>query len=296
MKINYLKIFTIQIILFLFALAGLAEQKLIISAIPDQNPEKLNRLYKLLSTELSNNLNIPVEYKPVINYAAAVSAFKTGDLDLVWFGGLTGVQARLQKKGAIVIAQRDIDKQFRSVFIASKKSKTPKLKKISDLKILAGRRFTFGSVSSTSGRLMPQYFLEKAGVKIKDFKGGTAGFSGSHDATIALVQSGSYDVGALNEQVWLSNLNRGRINLSKVNVIWRSPSYADYHWLAQPNLDKEFGIGVTEKIKETFLKLDKKNDNHRKILDLFGANKFIPSELNQYTKIEIIGRKLGKIK
>ena len=90
-----------------------------IGAIPDQNPEKLNRLYSSLSDELSDQLKVPVQYVPVSNYPAAVSAFRTGSLDLVWFGGLTGVQARLQTPGAQVLAQRDIDAKFTSVFIAN---------------------------------------------------------------------------------------------------------------------------------------------------------------------------------
>ena len=92
-----------------------------IGAIPDQKPEKLNRLYGLVANELSKQLGVDVKYVPVTNYAAAVSAFRTGNLDLVWFGGLTGVQARLQKPGSQVIAQRDIDAKFQSVFIANRK-------------------------------------------------------------------------------------------------------------------------------------------------------------------------------
>ena len=88
-----------------------------IGAIPDQNPEKLNRLYGTLSSELSEKLDVPVRYAPVSNYAAAVSAFRTGSLDLVWFGGLTGVQARLQTPGARVLAQRDIDAEFTSCLL-----------------------------------------------------------------------------------------------------------------------------------------------------------------------------------
>ena len=155
-----------------------AEETLMIGAIPDQNPEHLNRLYKILSTELSEQLDVKVKYKPVINYTAAVTAFKTGSLDLVWFGGLTGVQARLQTKGAKVLVQRDIDARFRSVFIANRKSSIEKLNNMNELKYLKGKRFTFGSESSTSGRLMPQYFLNKVDVEIMDFKGGRSGFSG----------------------------------------------------------------------------------------------------------------------
>ena len=273
-----------------------AEEILRIGAIPDQNPERLNRLYKVLSSELSEQLNVQVRYKPVTNYAAAVTAFRTGNLDLVWFGGLTGVQARLQTKGAKVILQRDIDEKFNSVFIANKKSSIQKINNINGLKSLKGKRFTFGSESSTSGRLMPQYFLNKAGVQLKDFKGGTAGFSGSHDATLMLVQSGSYEVGALNEQVWDSNLKKGRAKPSKVFVIWKSPSYYDYHWVVQKNLDRKFRKGFTKELTRFFLSLNKKSTKQKKILELFGAKKFIISKESNYNRIEKIGKELGKIK
>ena len=273
-----------------------AEDILHIGAIPDQNPEHLNRLYKVLSSELSEQLNVQVRYKPVTNYASAVTAFRTGNLDLVWFGALTGVQARLQSKGSKVIAQRDIDEKFHSIFIANKKSSIQKINNINDLKTLKGKRFTFGSESSTSGRLMPQYFLNKAGVKLKDFKGSSPGFSGSHDVTLMLVQSGTYDVGALNEQVWKSNLERGRINLSKVFVMWKTPSYHDYHLLAQGNLDKKFRQGFTKELTNVFLSFNEKSKKQKKILELFGAKKFIISKNENYNKIEKVARKIGKIK
>src|SRR5918998_3262581 len=95
---------------------------LIISAIPDQDPEKLQRLYGKVASYLSRELGVPVEYKAVTDYTASVTAFKVGDLDLVWYGGLTGVQARLQVPEAQPIAQRDIDEEFHSVFIANNKS------------------------------------------------------------------------------------------------------------------------------------------------------------------------------
>ena len=55
-------------------------------------------------------------------------------MDLVWFGGLSGVQARLQTPNAIVIAQRDIDKEFKSVFIVNKKLKLDTISNKNELK------------------------------------------------------------------------------------------------------------------------------------------------------------------
>ncbi len=273
-----------------------AKDKLIISAIPDQNPEHLNRMYKILASELADQLKVSVQYKPLTNYPAAVTAFRTKSLDLVWFGGLTGTQARLQSPGSKVIAQRDIDEQFHSVFIANKKSNLPIINDPNDLKILKGRRFTYGSESSTSGRLMPQYYLQKAGVENHHFKRGNAGFSGSHDSTIALVQSGSYEAGALNEQVWKQRLSEGKVNPKNVIVIWRTPSYVDYHWLSQPNLDERFGKGFTAKLKDVLLSFNKSNPRQKEILELFGAESFIPAYDYQYLDIEQIGRKIGKIR
>ncbi|MCP4501229.1 MAG: putative selenate ABC transporter substrate-binding protein, partial [Deltaproteobacteria bacterium] len=226
-----------------------AQATLRIGAIPDQNPERLNRRYGQLAAELSDTLKLPVRYVPVSNYPAAVSAFRTGSLDLVWFGGLTGVQARLQTPGAQVLAQRAIDAKFQSVFIANTSAGLKPFSKIDGLKGLKGKRFTFGSESSTSGRLMPQHFLAKAGVTPKQFAGGQAGFSGSHDATIALVQSGSYQAGALNELVWDVAVKNGKVDPNKVKMIWKTPPYVDYHWLARPNLDQRFGKGFTSKLQ-----------------------------------------------
>lgn len=270
-------------------------QPFVTGAIPDQDPEKLQRLYSKLASYLEQELGVPVEYKPVTDYAAAVTAFKVGDLDMVWFGGLTGVQARLQVPGAEAILQRDIDEQFHSVFIANKNSEITEIKDIPGLQQLKGHSFTFGSESSTSGRLMPQYFLKQAEVNLEDFQG-EVGFSGSHDKTIKLVESGTYEAGALNEQVWQSRIEDGTVDLEKVQVIWRSPAYYDYHWVINPNVQERYGDDFLQKVQQAFLKLDPNVPEHKEILDLFGAAKFIPTENENYANIEAVGREIGKIK
>ena len=80
------RVLALALVLVLAPVApALASQVLRISAIPDQNPELLNRLYGLLAKELSDQLGVPVKYKPVVDYGAAVTGFRRGDLDLVWF-------------------------------------------------------------------------------------------------------------------------------------------------------------------------------------------------------------------
>ncbi len=298
-EISFLKKLILSSILILSTFSGPlnANRKVLkVGAIPDQNQEILDKRFNLLSKELSKSLDVDVKYIPVINYVAAITGFRTNDLDLVWFGALSGVQARLQSPNAIVIAQRDIDKKFKSVFIVNKKLKLDPISNIRGLNKLKNLRFTFGSENSTSGRLMPEYFLNEAGIEIKDFKGKRAGFSGSHDATIVLVNSGAFDAGALNKQVWENNLKNNPKRTNNISLFWITPDYVDYHWIVQGNLDNRFRKGFTEELKSTILNLDIKKPEHKKILEMFNAKKFIEAKSEDYKNIELIGRKLKKIR
>ena len=273
------------------AAAGGGDAKTLnIGAIPDQDPEQLQRLYPVVADYLSDKLGAKVVYRPVTDYAAAVTGFKVGDLDLVWFGGLTAVQARAQTDGAQALAQRDIDTDFHSVFIANRRSGLTRIDGVQGLQELQGHRFTFGSESSTSGRLMPEFFLREAGVD-GAFKG-QPGFSGSHDATIALVESGSFDAGVLNEAVWKQRLDEGKVDTGKVRMIWRTPGYHDYMWMGRPDLDERFGSGFSERVRQALLDLDPGDPESAKILELFGAGRFVPVEPGEHDQIEQTAREL----
>ena len=274
-----------------------AVQTLRIGAIPDQEPERLQRTYALLAEYLEEEIpGLAVEYVPVTEYSSAVTGFSVGDLDAVWFGGLTGTQARLEVEGSNAILQRDIDEDFTSVFIARVDSGIEPFASVDGLSAIAGRSFTFGSESSTSGRLMPQAFLNDAGIDpLADFAG-QPGFSGSHDATIEVVTAGSFEVGALNSQVWDARLEEGVIDTDQVIEIFRTPEFFDYHWLAQPDLDQRLGEGFTDDLTEAFLGLDATDADHAAILELFGAGSFIVTENDNYEAIELVGRDSGLIR
>ena len=274
-----------------------AVRTLNIGAIPDQEPERLQRTYDLLATYLEAEIdNLEVEYVPVTEYNAAVTGFSTGDLDAVWFGGLTGVQARLEVEGSTAILQRDIDEDFTSVFIARADSGIEPFTSVADLQTIAGRSFTFGSESSTSGRLMPQAFLNEADIDPATDFASQPGFSGSHDATIEVVTAGSFEVGALNSQVWDARVAEGTVDTDEVIEIFRTPEFFDYHWVAQPDLDVRLGEGFTDELTEAFVGLDASNPDHAEILELFGAGSFIVTENDNYEAIELVGRDSGLIR
>lgn len=264
---------------------------LAISAIPDQDPELLNRLYPRVADRLADATGRQVRYRPVTDYTAVVRGFELGDVDLAWMGGLTGVQARSLVPSAVAVAQRDIDADFHSVFIAHSGSGLTPFNDLAGLKGLAGHSFTFGSETSTSGRLMPQYFMNEAGLDVDDLKG-NPGFSGSHDATVELVANGSFEAGVLNEQVWQAANDAGEVDLDNVALLWRTPGYPDYHWLARPDIDKKHGAGTLAAVKELLLGLDEDNPRDELILELFGAESFVPTKNSNYNRIEHVAREL----
>lgn len=269
-----------------------ADRELVISAIPDQDPEKLQRLYGQVSDYLGEQLGVTVVYQPVTDYTASVTSFRRGDVDATFFGGLSGVQARQFVPGSVLLAQRDIDESFSSVFIAGTAAGVAPATDVAGLSALAGRSVTFGSEVSTSGRLMPQYFLGQAGVTPAQLSG-DPGFSGSHDATLALVEAGTYEVGAMSASVWDARVADGSVDPATVVEVFRTPTYHDYHWVGGPDLDADFGAGFTDRLRTALLELDGSDQRETDILELFTAGAFIPTVAENYTDIETVGRDLG---
>jgi phosphonate transport system substrate-binding protein len=236
-----------------------------ISAIPDENPNELLRIYTPFAEYLSRELGMKVQFTSVVDYAATVEGLTAKKLDLVWYGGFTSVQAVRRTNGtARRLVLRQEDAEFKSVFIARPGSG---IKSLDDLK---GKTFAFGSVSSTSGHLMPRYFLLQGRVNPeKDMK--QVAYSGAHDATALWVESGKVDAGALNFLVWDKLVQQKKIDPSKVNVFYTTPPYVDYVWTARGDLDP----ALQERLTAAFLKLDASNPDHRKLLDLHRTRKYI---------------------
>ncbi len=269
-------------------------EPLIIGIIPDSNPQKQQRQSKKLAAYLESELDLPVEDRSIANSTAAVREFKQGDLELVWLDGLSGVKARSKVRGANAIIQREIDEQFHSLFIANKNSGLIPFNDISELEKLRGNTIIFAGESSISGRIMPQYFLQQAGVTLDDFRE-KIGFSVTPDYTIRQVERGAYEVGVVNETAWQQKVDTNKINLDKVYVIWRTPAYSNYHWTLHPKVEQKYGKEFVEKLQQAFLNLDPSIPNEKEILDLFNTSRFIQTDNQNYNAIEQISKQLNLI-
>lgn len=260
------------------------------TAIPDQNTTELQAKFAPLTAHLSKQLGVRVEYVPMRDYQAAVESFKNGDVLLVWFGGLTGVQARHAVPGAHAIAQGDSDPQYYSYFIAHKNTGL----KLSDQlpKDIGKYKFTFGSESSTSGRLMPEYFLRQAtGKAPRDLFATPSGFSGSHDKTAELVESGQYEVGVLNYKVYDRRVKEGKTNPEICRIIWKTPTYTDYNWTAHPDLETAFGAGFTARLQKALLAI-----NDPQLLAALPRERLIAARDEDYERIRDVATQLGMLR
>ena len=249
------------------------------TAIPDQDTTRLQERFGKIADYLSEKLGITVQYIPVKSYSASVQAFKNNEVQLAWFGGLSGVQARLAVPNSVAIAQGAEDPDFISYFIANTSTGLSFSEKFP--KAIADKTFTFGSKGSTSGRLMPEHFIRQAfeGKAPRDvFK--RVGFSGDHSKTLALVQAGSYEVGAMNFKVWLKEVEAGKVDPTKVQVIWRTPGYPDYNWTIRGSVDETYGEGFTKKVQQALLDI-----TDPAILNAFPRAKFIPADNSMYQPI-----------
>jgi phosphonate transport system substrate-binding protein len=269
--------------------AGLAQQKtLVFTAIPDEDETRLVQRFTQYAKYFEAKLGVPVKYLPVKSYPAAVTAFTNNQVQFAWYGGLTGVQARLAVPGSQAIAQGAEDVEFKSYFIANVSTGLKAGKEFP--RDIAGKTFTFGARGSTSGRLFPENFIREAMGKAPEAVFSRVGYSGDHSRTIQLVQSGAFEVGVVNHLVWEQELKSGKVDPKAVSVIWETPTYPDYHWVARGDLDAQYGAGFRDKLTAAILAIDDK-----KLLEIFDRSKFIATKNENYKAIEDVGKQTGLI-
>ena len=276
------------VFMLLLATAWAPAQTFKFTAIPDQDTARLQQRFNQVAAYLSKELGVTVTYIPVKSYGASVAAFKNDQVQLAWFGGLSGVRARRAVPASTAIAQGQEDLGFVTYFIAHHDTGIAQSEQFPTA--IRDLSFTFGSKGSTSGRLMPEYYLRKhlGDAPQKVFK--RVGFSGDHSKTIALVQSGAYQVGAVNFKVWETELKEGKIDPAKVHVIWKTPTYPDYNWSIRGDVDSKFGKGFTEKVTKALLAM-----STPELLAAFPRAAFIPADNSMYQPILNTAMEIGLI-
>ena len=105
-----------------------------------------------------------------------------------------------------------------------------------------------------------------------------------------MVQSGAYAVGAVNFKVWDKELKQGKIDSSKVSVIWTTPDYPDYQWTIRGDVDQVWGPGFKEKVRTALLDIW-----DTELLDAFPRSQFINASNDDYEPILKTAKEIGLI-
>jgi len=253
------------------------------SMIPTTDPGKVTRESQPLVAYLEQEVRAKIDLTVPTNYAAVVEAIANDQVDIAYLGGFTYVQAS-KRSGVVPLVQRDRDRNFHSLFITQTESG---INSLSDLK---GHRFAFGDVNSTSGHLMPEYFMRE--LKVDPEVISKAIYSGGHDATALAVANKKVDAGALDETVYQKMVADGKLDAKQVKVFYTTPPFFDYVWVARKTLDP----GIAESFSSAMLKLQANDASQKVILDLLNATSYVKAEDRNYDKLRQAATDAGLLK
>jgi len=247
-----------------------------IGVLPDQNPEVLRKRFASVLSYLGENLQLSCELIVPESYSDLLELFHDQTVDLVYLGGYSYVKAR-QKDHAIPLVMRRVDTRFTSLFIVNANSPAQSLDN------LENKSIAFGSSLSTSGHLMPRYFLQQKNITPESFFSEVR-YSGAHDQTAYWVRDGVVDVGAANATTIRSMLDKNLIESNDFRILWETPPYADYVWAIHP----QFTEGFRSKIRDAFMQLSLDNADHAVILQNLNAIGYIPADPDYFVALASI--------
>lgn len=254
---------------------------ILIAVLPDQSKETLLSQYSPLLDYLESETSLEFELAIPLDYADLLDQFDAGRVDLAWFGGLTFTRAERQNQ-AVPLVFRDVDLQFTSCYL-TKSSDTRTM--VDQFK---GESFSFGPGLSTSGHLMPRFFMEDQGLYPEQFFGSVR-HSAGHDQTAIWVRDGTVVLGVANCIIVQSLLENGLLSSGEVRIMETTPPYSDYVWAAKASLDEHTKL----KLLNAFLALDASVPKHREILRLQGANAYLPAASENFAIVRLAADRAG---
>ncbi|TPV93186.1 MAG: hypothetical protein B7733_21715 [Myxococcales bacterium FL481] len=284
--------------------AGEDPSPLRFSGIPDSDKAKLTQMYAVVADYLTTALGRSVTYVHVPDYTGAVTALAANKVDFVWLGGVTAVQAEARTRGQVeYVATREADLKFRSYLVANaavvaqgRFSPAPQPLAPMPLADLAALRsglaqssFSFGAKSSTSGHIMPRYFLSSPAVGF-DVDGGFRGrvnyqLQGGHRATLSAVASGAVDAGVLNYKTWEGADDETK---RQAPVVYVTPEYVDYVVVAHDRM----GVATIAALRDALVSLDEAQPQHAAVLAAFSAKRFVAADAAQWSGIRKVVQEL----
>jgi phosphonate transport system substrate-binding protein len=282
-------IFSIVCLFFTACTSETNDNQIKIGVVPAQTHGNFEHALNKLKVHLADRLNRKINIEVFPNYSGVVEALNYNKLDLAYLGPLTYVIAH-EKTGAKAIITQEIENEpyYYSVIIAPKNSPLNSI--VDVVKNSKDISVAFGSISSTSGYLIPSDEFIKNNIYQDEnnhqFK--SIQFAGSHDITALLVQNDKVNIGALDSAFLKKFIDEKQIDAEKIKIIWTSKKLYQYPWTASSKMNPR----LIEEMQSAFIDII-----DPEVLKAFGdASAFIKANDDNYKNIRDIAKARGLIK
>jgi len=167
------------------------------------NPRIMFEGYQPIMDYLTEHTDYRFELKLGKTYEDAVQFLCDGKVQVASLGGVTYLEAHKRCDATPILRPKNRDgvASYRSMTVVRRNSP---FRTLSDLR---GQSFAFASLHSTSGNLIPRYYLAQAGVSIEDFSEYVN--LKHHDSVAKAVLTGEYAAGAVKDIIADRYLGRG---------------------------------------------------------------------------------------
>lgn len=252
---------------------------------PGENRKQFEPLFK----ELAQQVNLPAEVTVTEDWVGISEALRSGTLDAAWLGPWGYVLAHDNEPSIQAIATVEYkDKPtYYSVLIARADAPFNTLDQaIAQSQKGQKLRLSLADVGSTSGWLIPQAEFERRNIDPKavfDYSEGA-----SHAAQAISVLSGQTDIASDYDRNLDVLISEGRIDKSKLKIIWQSNPL--------PNDPIAIRGGLPDEVK-TELQTALVNFSPEQAKQLLPENYtgFVASDGSNYESIEAAGKLVGKL-
>ena len=244
-----------------------------IGVLPGQSPEQLAEQYGPLVSYLEERTSLEFELVIPEDYQSVLDDFITHRIDIANLGGFTFTEAE-RRHNAEPLVMRDVDLNFASCYLIQSADERRSILEFE------AETFSFGPQLSTSGHVMPRYFLESNGIDPDTFFASVR-YSSGHDETAKWVRDGAVAVGVANCMVMESMILDGRLRRDELRILETTPAYSNYVWAVSEHLS----AAVKTRVRDAFLDLDATDPEHREVLQRLGANAYLPASRNDFDSV-----------